>query len=448
MNAITLEEQLNRDCFCIDVDPERVWSVVERAAAGVVPVGLLKQHRANLFSSAPVFLSEADLAGMETVVQAIEATAQLAAFQDAALAWAPEIAKVDLGPRGAFMGYDFHLTPDGPKLIEVNTNAGGAFLNALLAQAQVACCPEVRAVVPAADPLADFEAAVWRMFQEEWRLQGRGEALSVIAIVDEAPADQYLYPEFLLAQAFFKRHGVEAVIADPKDLRFDKGRLFLGELAIDLVYNRLVDFGFGRLESAALRAAYLAEAVVVTPSPRNHALLADKRNLTLLSDPMRLKALGVDAQLRRDLAAIPSARPVTANNADRLWAERRSLFFKPAGGYAGKAVYRGDKLTRGVWQTILEGGYVAQAFAAPSERRVQVDGDPQTRKMDVRLYTYAGATLLAAARLYQGQTTNFRTPGGGFAPVVVVKTPPRVDMAQDYCVPPCASLGAPSPDDW
>jgi hypothetical protein len=27
------------------------------------------------------------------------------------------------------------------------------------------------------------------------------------------------------------------------------------------------------------------------------------------------------------------------------------------------------------------------------------------------------STLLAAARLYQGQTTNFRTPRGGFAPV-------------------------------
>jgi hypothetical protein len=28
--------------------------------------------------------------------------------------------------------------------------------------------------------------------------------------------------------------------------------------------------------------------------------------------------------------------------------------------------------------------------------------------------------LLAAARLYRGQTTNFRTPGGGFAPVFVI----------------------------
>jgi len=27
---------------------------------------------------------------------------------------------------------------------------------------------------------------------------------------------------------------------------------------------------------------------------------------------------------------------------------------------------------------------------------------------------------LVSARLYQGQTTNFRTPGGGFAPVFLV----------------------------
>lgn len=39
--------------------------------------------------------------------------------------------------------------------------------------------------------------------------------------------------------------------------------------------------------------------------------------------------------------------------------------------------------------------------------------------MDVRLYTYESQVLLAAARLYQGQTTNFRTEGGEFAPVLI-----------------------------
>ncbi len=38
-------------------------------------------------------------------------------------------------------------------------------------------------------------------------------------------------------------------------------------------------------------------------------------------------------------------------------------------------------------------------------------------KFDLRAFTYDGAVQWVAARLYQGQTTNFRTPGGGFAPV-------------------------------
>jgi hypothetical protein len=51
---------------------------------------------------------------------------------------------------------------------------------------------------------------------------------------------------------------------------------------------------------------------------------------------------------------------------------------------------------------------------------IRIDGHDERRKLDVRLYTYGGKTLVAAARLYQGQTTNFRTPGGGFAPVFSV----------------------------
>jgi len=39
-------------------------------------------------------------------------------------------------------------------------------------------------------------------------------------------------------------------------------------------------------------------------------------------------------------------------------------------------------------------------------------------KTDVRNYVYAGEVQLLAARLYQGQTTNMRTTGGGFAPVL------------------------------
>ena len=99
-----------------------------------------------------------------------------------------------------------------------------------------------------------------------------------------------------------------------------------------------------------------------------------------------------------------------------LWAERKNWFFKPAAGFGSKASYRGDKLTRRVWDEIARGNYVAQKIVAPSERHVNPGSDPL--KVDIRCYAYRGEVLLYAARMYQGQTTNFRTPGGGFAPVL------------------------------
>ena len=159
--------------------------------------------------------------------------------------------------------------------------------------------------------------------------------------------------------------------------------------------------------------------MVLTPHPRAHALYADKRNLALLSDPARLAALGV-AQPTIDVlrAGIPRTEEVTPERAEALWAARRGLFFKPAAGFGSRAAYRGDKLTLRVWRDIIDaGGYVAQSIALPSARRVRIDDEDSDLKLDIRAYAYMGRIELVAARLYMGQTTNFRTPGGGFAPV-------------------------------
>lgn len=56
----------------------------------------------------------------------------------------------------------------------------------------------------------------------------------------------------------------------------------------------------------------------------------------------------------------------------------------------------------------------------PSERNIETDQAEVGLKLDVRSYVYDGSVQLLAARLYHGQTTNFRTPGGGFAPVFTV----------------------------
>ena len=163
------------------------------------------------------------------------------------------------------MGYDFHLAGDAPRLIEVNTNAGGAFLNAFGAKAQLACCAEVAAAI--ADARAsNFDADVVAMFEAEWRLQGRADRTKVIAIVDDTPEAQYLYPEFLLAQRLFQFSGMVSLIADPAELVYDGRSLVCRGQTIDLIYNRLVDFDLSQPQHEALRRAYVDGAVVVTPA--------------------------------------------------------------------------------------------------------------------------------------------------------------------------------------
>lgn len=415
----SVSDFLNRECFCITLDRSALLQALERDVGDPELSRTIIGPKTHLFSDLPVFLPQANVGQMLRIVHAVEAAARLPGYRDAALSWAPEIARRDFGPLGVFMGYDFHLAADGPKLIEVNTNAGGAFLNALLARAQRACCPEVEAALGKSET-DDFEPAVKRMFQREWELQ-RGQGVPRrIAIVDDRPTEQYLYPEFLLARRFFQKMGIDAVIADGSRLRYEGGRLLAEGQPIDLVYNRLVDFSLAAPEHNDLRAACLDGAVVVTPNPRVHALYADKRNLALLSDRAALRAWGASPQMLVDMTGVPHTVPVTSDNEQELWQGRKSLFFKPSGGYGSKAVYRGDKVTKGVWAEIIRGGYVAQNFAAPSERMIRVDGVSEARKTDVRLYVYNGQVLLTAARLYQGQTTNFRTAGGGFAPVFVI----------------------------
>ena len=416
---IDVAERLNEECFCITLDRPDLMRALDAQVGLAGFADALATSHPTLFSNVPIFIASSTMGAMKQVVAAVEAAARLPGYRAAALAWAPPLAATDFGPTGVLMGYDFHVTSTGPQLIEVNTNAGGAFLNHILADAQRLCCAGAHALGGIATPPHDFGSRILAMFIAEWRKQ-RGSGLPTnIAIVDDRPEAQYLLPEFQLAKALLEQHGIATIITDAGALACDGKMLHLDGHRIDLVYNRLVDFALAEPRHAALRAAYEAGIVVVSPNPHVHALLADKRNLTLLSDAERLEQWELAPAHRETLrGAVPKTVLVTPANSSSLWENRRNQFFKPAGGHGSKAAYRGDKVTRKVWSDILAGNYVAQAYAEPSARIINRDGMPTELKVDVRLYTYAGEVLIAAARLYQGQTTNMRTPGGGFAPVL------------------------------
>lgn len=427
---------LNLGCACLALDHDRLAGAL--AEDGGPAIATLLQERPHLFADSLLFVAELHLQRMAALVDAVEQVAALPAYVARVLAHAPAIARYVPKSRGAFLGFDFHEGADGPRLIEINTNAGGGLLAARLIDAQPECCvgsaeggasllsslAGARAFAPDA-VIADFVA----MFREEWRRE-RGDApLRRIAIVDDEPATQYLAPEFELFRRLFVRHGVDALIVDPRELALVDGELRHGEQVIDLVYNRLTDFALAEAPHAALRGAYLAGAAVVTPHPHAHALYADKRNLIALSDAAWLNDIGVPEALRQTLLqAIPETREVLPENAERFWSERRRWFFKPFAGYGSRAAYRGEKLTRRVFEEISAGGYVAQALVPPSGRRATPARGGGELKVDVRNFAYAGRVQLVTARLYQGQTTNFRTPGGGFASVFAVRC--RADEVQ------------------
>ena len=418
MTNDTIAEALNRSCHCISVDQVALQRSLEASLGESGAFSRLQKSHPNLLAKSPVFVSHEHIDQMKAVIRALDHVTRLEGFQDLALAWVPAIAGTNHGTLGAFFGYDFHLTIDGPRLIEVNTNAGGALLLLHVADAQQACCQAVENFVVGRFDISDLETEFVNMFRRELALQSPDANLRRVAIVDENPADQYLGPEFVLFKQMFEKHGIDAIIAGPEEFVRRENCVQVGGVAVDLVYNRLTDFYLQSPACAVLRDAYQQGAVVLTPSPRTHALYANKRLLTVLSDAALLQDLGADEQHAAVLAqTVPKTELVTTENADDLWSRRRHLFFKPNWGFGSRGTYKGAKLTKKTWASILDADYIAQALVPPSERLLIVDGDEQAMKLDVRCYVYDGEIQLLGARLYRGQTTNFRTDGGGLAAV-------------------------------
>jgi glutathione synthase/RimK-type ligase-like ATP-grasp enzyme len=355
-------------------------------AQAIAPI----QHQ--LYSNALLHLEAAQIDKMRAVINAVEEVVGEPESNTAL---------------GVFYGYDFHVNDQGVHLIEVNTNAGGAFLNALLIESQCGGMTSDE----------DLEQNFIQMFRNEWQ-RVRGDApLKFIAIVDDDPESQFLYPEFLLAKQMFERAGIATYIVDPAKLHVREEGLYVDGQRIDLIYNRLTDFDLTRYPH--IRTAWEMNQVVLTPNPEHYGRYADKRKLALFSDAHRLQAEGVSqASIDALLSGVPETKVVRAEDAEQWWAERKQWFFKPMSGYGSKGAYRGDKVTKRVFEEIMQSDYVAQRLAVPGECLVMVGEEVLALKYDIRCYVYAGHIQLISARLYQGQTTNFRTSGGGFGLVL------------------------------
>ena len=167
-------ESLNSDCFCISLDTEALKREFETDPETRSLYPLILEKYPHLFAAMPVFVSQHHLDRMAAIVRAAHTVIALTAYQDIVLGWAPQVAHFDAGgARGVFLSYDFHVSSVGPKLIEINTNAGGALLNASLARAQRACCPAIAGMTTSTVALGVLNQSFVSMFIAEWRLARR-----------------------------------------------------------------------------------------------------------------------------------------------------------------------------------------------------------------------------------------------------------------------------------
>ncbi len=291
------------------------------------------------------------------------------------------------GPYSLLMGYDFHITSEGPRLIEINTNAAGALLVDLLTD---------NAGLIREKSFAEF---FMEDLLDEFHSISPGHSPMAFAVVDDNLEAQGFFSEMLMYRDLVhERLKIPALVAEAKSFLWSPGEgLYSDTQQVDLVYFRSTDFELQSPSCEALRHAYESKTVLISPNPAEYRRLAHKERLFELAAHLK-----IDSPIRMS---------------EDLWPKRKELVFKPMNKFASRGVYRGSSISRAKFLEIAsDASYMAQTYYPPQV----VSFGEQSYKCDIRCYVYQDTIELLAARLYQGQVTSFGAPGGGMAAVRIV----------------------------
>jgi hypothetical protein len=276
---------------------------------------------------------------------------------------------------------DFHWVKDLQqlKIIECNTNAAFLGLSLPLYQAH-----QLQSLLSPSQLVAQ-----WTHYtQQDFSLNPQ------LAIVDEAPENQKLYIEFLYFQKIFNSMGAQAHICDVAVLPD----------TVDAIYNRSTNFLLDNEAHQKINRFWIKNPNLISPNPQNYLNFADKNNLITWQKYTELSAFLAPTHL------------LDLNNQDSIWLERKKYFIKPRSSFGSKSTYRGESILKKLFfQLIQEKSMIAQEFIPAPELNSPDHGN---LKFDLRFYYHQNQVTQAIARLYQGQVTNSRSPGGGFSPIL------------------------------
>lgn len=239
------------------------------------------------------------------------------------------------------------------KMVELNIDSpgGGAFMD-ISAEVLLATplWREFRARYPGR--YLATKGAARRHILDCWADTG-GTALPRIAIVDWITVNTVA--EFELLKEEFISHGLQALIADPRELEFRDGKLRCYDgIPIDMVYRRVLVEDLLREKEAArpFLEACRAGAVVVV-NPFSIKPLTVKTLLSLIHQEIAEKLFATE-DLKFLRRFVPWTGRLEPQILETLARRRHELVLKPADGWGAEGLFLGWTMSQEAWESALE----------------------------------------------------------------------------------------------
>ncbi len=223
--------------------------------------------------------------------------------------------------------------------------------------------------------------------------QWGGRERPCIAILDwrEVPT----YSEFVLFHDYFELQGYDCVIADPREVTYQNGRLIADGKQIHLIYKRVLLSELverGGIDHPVIRA--VCDHAVCMVNPFRSKILHKKASLAVLSDETNAQFFTADERAAIE-RYIPWTRVLTERytfyQGERidllsfLVTNKDQFVIKPNDEYGGKGVVLGWEVDSNEWESSLRNALIQPSIV---QKRVPLPKIPYASWVDGRVEIY------------------------------------------------------------
>jgi hypothetical protein len=344
---------------------------------------------------------------------------------------------LDPGPPDVVLSrLDAFVTPEGPRFIEINSDAPAGFGYSDRMARLFEKLPVFREFARRA-PVSYLPSDDGLVRAVAGQRSSGGSGRPRIAIVDWAEVKTR--PDQEILRDAFAARGFDCLLADPREMELAGGRLHAGGAPVDLVYRRAV---LSELVEHEGEVGAFLEACRQRLCPFVNSfrcrLSEDKAFFAILTDETFAHLMN-DGERALVARALPWTRRVAERRTLKdereidlvpfIVQEREKLVLKPAHAYGGRSVFLGSETEPADWDRVvraaLEAPWVVQERVGIPEEPFPVldeeSGDLTfvPLKVNANPFYVAGESVGAVTRASRSSVINV-SAGGGSVPTFVV----------------------------